>query len=138
MKIGFTGTRKGMTREQLDVVEFILRRNQGPSDEFHHGDCLGADAEADKIAHSVGIPVIIHPPTEKKERAFCQLAQQVLRPKPYIQRNHDIVDAVEMLIATPRQFDEVARSGTWATIRYARLLRRDIAIIQPDGTIALQ
>ncbi len=137
MKIGFTGTQEGMTQEQLNVLEFVLKRSQEEYDELHHGDCIGADGQAHEMAQLVGIKVIIHPPIEKAKRAWKPGAYQVLRPKPYLQRNHDIVDACDMLIATPRTKEEVLRSGTWATIRYAHKQHKDIAIILPDGTIQI-
>jgi hypothetical protein len=43
MKVGFTGTRKGMTPQQrVAFAELVitLRPTQA-----HHGDCVGADAE---------------------------------------------------------------------------------------------
>lgn len=49
-------------------------------------------------------------------------------------RNHDIVDATEWLIATPKKFEEI-RSGTWATVRYAKKVKKPVTIIWPDGSI---
>ena len=54
-------------------------------------------------------------------------------PKDYLERNHDIVDETDMLIATPGEEQEVQRSGTWATIRYARKQKRTILTIYPSG-----
>ena len=33
---------------------------------------------------------------------------------------------------------EQLRSGTWATVRHARKLKRPIVIINPDGTLLLE
>jgi hypothetical protein len=50
-------------------------------------------------------------------------------------RNHDIVDETELLIACPGELAEAVRSGTWATVRYARKLGRPIVIFWPDGSV---
>jgi hypothetical protein len=78
---------------------------------------------------------------DAKLRAWCG-GDVVLEPLPYLTRNQHIVKAVEtfpvrLLIAAPHQVEEVTRSGTWSTIRYARRSRVGIpiAIVQPDGTI---
>lgn len=43
MKIGFTGTRHGMTNQQKNQF-FKIIINLNDLKEFHHGDCIGADA----------------------------------------------------------------------------------------------
>lgn len=120
MKIGFTGTQRGMTDTQRTRVAELLKR----ASEFHHGDCVGADAQAHELALALKIPIVIHPPENPNKRAWCQ-GGLVLPPKPYLERNQDIVDQTEILIATPFEA-ETLRSGTWATVRYAR--RRGIPI----------
>lgn len=62
-------------------------------------------------------------------------------PAPYIVRDHAIVDEVQFLIGCPRKDIEELRSGTWATIRYARKQRRNlncIILIYPDGGIVME
>jgi hypothetical protein len=132
MKIGFTGTRSGMTlRQRITLNEMILPNFTG---EFHHGDCNGADREAHTVASRRGFRIVTHPPTNDKLRAFC-VANEVRDPLPYIERNQVIVDETELLIACPGGADEELRSGTWATIRYARKLKRPTVIVFPDGTV---
>lgn len=123
--IGFTGTRKGMTDSQLAEVEKVLSAYKGNHrlPQFHHGDCIGSDAQAHSIAKDLGYWVVVHPPINPEYRAYCE-GDQILKPLPYIVRNHAIVDACEILIATPAEVHEVLRSGTWATIRYARTMNR--------------
>lgn len=117
MRIGFTGTRDGMSESQKQALRVAL----GSASEFHHGDCIGADAEADAIARQLGIAVVIHPPTDSSRRAFCVRPGDVVRaPRPFIERNHAIVDESQQLIAAPKSDVEALRSGTWATVRYAR------------------
>lgn len=124
-----------MTDEQKEAV---TRRLKGVS-EFHHGDCVGADAEAHDIAYDVHQPVIVvHPPLNEKGRAFKQ-GDVILPQREYQDRNHDIVDATDYLIATPDSYTEKFRgSGTWATIRYAVKKGKTVYVIYPDGSTRIQ
>lgn len=112
-----------------------LHANQAPTvrHEFHHGDCVGADSQASVIAGRLGFRIVLHPPLDPKKRAY-NIADLVLQARPYLERNHDIVDACDVMFATPREMHEVLRSGTWATIRYARKCRKDLLVIQPERT----
>ncbi len=132
MIIGFTGTRKGITIQQFQAISFIF--DDSAPFEFHHGDCIGADQQAGDLAKLHGCNwLVIHPPTQSKYRAYC--AGDVMLPeKPYIVRDHDIVDACQMMLATPKGFKEELRSGTWATIRYSKKIERNITIVFPDGS----
>lgn len=116
MKTGFTGTQEGMTIYQSRAL-WIFLRNADP-DEFHHGDCIGADETAHYIAKSLGIYVVGHPPANPKKRAFTD-CDEWREPKPYLERNHDIVDESDEIVACPKSRDEELRSGTWSTVRYA-------------------
>ena len=62
-------------------------------------------------------------------------SDQTLPPKDYLDRNHDIVDQTDLLIATPKENTEVLRSGTWATIRYAKKINKPTWIIETNGNI---
>jgi hypothetical protein len=157
MKYGFTGTHHGSTQAQritlrallMELHEKLIAVTPLERHEFHHGDCVGADDKANDIAWDTGYHITIHPPVLIKNRAFCKagLPPQsissiailqnfiILPPKPYMVRNKDIVDDAARLFACPAGFDEELRSGTWATIRYARKKKIPITIIWPDGTI---
>lgn len=131
--IGFTGTSKGMTPEQITALRSILVDAEG---ELHHGDCIGADAQAHEIAEECGLLPILHPPTNYSKRAWCKSPAHLMRAeKPYLARNRDIVDETVALIAAPAEFEEQPRGGTWHTVRYARKQNRPIALILPDGTV---
>lgn len=131
-KVGFTGTREGLTTEQEVTVTNLLVVK---AKELHHGDCVGADAEAHAIALQQGIAITIHPPDKPGARSFCfgTNFDKYLPEKPFLDRNHDIVDATDVLIACPKQAEEISRSGTWATVRYARKKGKQIIIVYPSG-----
>jgi hypothetical protein len=130
MKIGFTGTQKGMTEYQKGFVRETLRKKK-PS-EIHHGDCIGADTDFHNICREVNpdIRIVIHPPEIDSKRSFCK-GDEILPVKGYLQRNHDIVDSVDYMISTPGEMEEVLRSGTWATIRYGMKKDKDGIIVTP-------
>jgi len=132
MIIGFTGTRDGMTYQQkkrlaeiLDVLGCCV---------FHHGDCIGADREAAELAFHAGHQIVGHPPDKDGLRAFFK-NDVTLPAAPYLMRNRDIVDASDLMIATPKEKEEQPRGGTWSTIRYAIKQQKNLAIIYPDGTL---
>ena len=128
MKIGFTGTQKGMTPVQKAEVAFLITGEN----EFHHGDCVGADEQAHHIAEIRKVPIVKHPSTNGKKRAFCKGGKEV-KPKPYLVRNRDIVNATDELVAAPSG-PEVLRSGTWSTVRYALKQEKLVHIVMPDGS----
>jgi len=142
MIVGFTGTQNGMTSAQYSELALVIRRLTKTMTEFHHGDCIGSDFEFHECvvktaSFSGDVPIVmgIHPPINESKRAFCNSGNiRMYLPKDYLDRNHDIVDAVDLMIATPEQMFEVLRSGTWATIRYARKRGIDVCIIYPDGS----
>jgi len=131
MKVGFTGTREGMTEDQKETLYKLLL--DPLPDEFHHGDCVGADEEAAEIASELGIQVVAHPPDDSKLRAYYEHNDKTLVPIPYLVRNMNIVDEVEWLIAAPKNRVD-KRGGTWYTIRYAKGNLIDNTIIWPDGS----
>jgi hypothetical protein len=132
LHLGFTGTQIGMTLEQREAVYQCVRAMM-PST-AHHGDCLGSDADFHAICKEIGIPLICHPPIEKKKRAYCKGFFRTRPAKPYLVRDHEIVDETGILVATPGQMEEILRSGTWATVRYAKKKMRKVFIYFPNGT----
>lgn len=134
LSVGFTGTRAGMTMAQASVVALLVKELAPTS--VHHGDCVGADAEFDRICEGLGITDIqVHPPDKNDFRAHTRAAQWPERP--YLERNRDIVGMCHVLIATPQGMTEQKRrSGTWHTVRYARDREIPRIIVFPDGTMA--
>src|SRR4030095_14184313 len=134
MTIGFTGTQLGMTRDQHHALQTLLQTYAKlPDPEFHHGDCVGSDSLAASTARDAGFRVIGHPPLVPYKRTFFD-SDETLEPKQCLARNRDIVDAVEILIATPKTMKQQVRSGTWATIRYARARGVQTIILPPAKT----
>jgi hypothetical protein len=133
MIVGFTGTQKRMTSEQYFAVYDLMRELK--PEEVHHGDCIGADDEFHSIACRLDIPVVVHPPSNPKKRAFNSGAA-IWPEKPYLERNKDIVMSSDILVAAPETDTETLRSGTWATVRAARKLKMKVYIVSPDGTVS--
>ena len=130
--IAFTGTREGLTKEQRRSLRWLIR--QMDAERFHHGDCMGADAEAAKVASASGCAVLKYPSTSKT-RAYSPIGKCVQEPKDPLERNKDIVLAGDCLIACPRGMEEERRSGTWAAVRYARGQDYLIWYVWPDGSL---
>ena len=155
MTIGFCGSQNGMNSFQENEVLRIFDNIQPQT--LHHGDTVGADSQChydflrwharndyeDRV-------IIIHPPVDFKKRAFVDdekkignsLREQLLKckhsvkiitlePFAYLERNRHIVDAVEKMIATPKEVEHTLRSGTWATIRYAWKQKKEVRVIPP-------
>lgn len=142
MKIGFTGSREGGTPLTFGVFNSLLLDQFADAVEFHHGCCVGWDEQACllvgycvrrnpvflRIGHPGDSPLLISDLAKAN-------SEVVLPSKKNLSRNRDIVNACDWLIACPRTQAEEQRSGTWATIRYARKTGRRITIINPDGTL---
>lgn len=136
MIIGVTATQNGLTQAQAETAHRLL----GSGDELHHGDCIGGDADLHAIfrVEAPSAKVVGHPPSDDSKRAFCS-CDELREPKPYRERNTDIVEDVDVLIAFSGSMFEILRSGTWMTVRIARkkLARGSkikIIIVWPDGT----
>ena len=126
--VGFTGTRVGMKSAQVEKLREVL----AGVTRLHHGDCVGADAEACAIAKELGALTAGHPPINPSLRAWTTNDRDH-PPVHYLVRNRRIVDATNELVACPGKLEESRRSGTWATIRHARAIGRPITIIWPTG-----
>jgi hypothetical protein len=132
MIVGFTGSRKGINQKQVDKIKAFLIETQ--ASHIHHGDCVGADTSFHEIGGNLNLSISIHPPDKKGLRSFCSPKGDGIshQEKPFIKRNHDIVDSCDVLIACPDTSKEKVRSGTWATIRYARKQNKDVFLVPED------
>ncbi len=138
-ELGITGTRIGPTKVQRSLMQEILQRAKGLGySRLHHGDCIGVDEEADKIAKALGYETICHPALGTRHRAHTEGHLVALAPLPPLDRNWRIVEASEVMLAFPQEITEVRRSGTWATVRYARHARVTSMIVSPFGVIRVE
>jgi hypothetical protein len=144
--LGFTGTRQGMTPAQQIALADIFTRYQ--PNVLLHGGAIGADGQAHNIAHEYQYndapPYFgVYPADmESSERWRRVLAHTDGRKAGFVYpvldplvRNRIIARRCHRLIACPAEPDEQLRSGTWATVRYARGAGKPITIIAPDGSV---
>lgn len=138
MKVGFTGTREGMTVAQQTAFAAWVGANRDEIEEFHHGCCVGADEYAGAQAYDwlhcgrvVGHPGDTKSLTSNRAKAYCH---EIRDPLPCLERNTIIVNACDVLIACPKGPGE-RRSGTWFTVRFARSCGKRIVIVWPDGKV---
>ena len=129
MKVGFTGTQIGMSQHQKE--QFVLKLYELNPKEFHHGDCIGADAEAHDIVREFfpDTKIVGHLPQSNNKRAFKK-CDEYRDPLPYLVRDRNIVDETDFLIGTPKHDEEILRSGTWTTIRYSRKIDKPRRILE--------
>lgn len=142
LTLGFTGTQEGMSDAQATAIEvwlstgdLILNAKLRGGVLAVHGDCVGADADFHRICLLCEPMRIRIRPSNHPKRAWCKGADEVMPVRAPLDRNTDIVNDCDILIATPKTYEEELRSGTWATIRRARKAGKPIAIVWPDGKI---
>ena len=128
MKVGFTGTREGMSQYQKE--QFALKLYELNPTEFHHGDCEGADAEAHDIVRMFfpHVRIEVYPPKSTYRQAFKK-GDFHHPPESYLTRDYKIVDRTDYMFGAPLQDTEIIRSGTWTTIRYARKQNKPLTIL---------
>lgn len=126
--VGFTGTQKGMSDSQKAQLRDTLERLEAKI--IHHGGCVGADTECDDIVCQMShIARVVHPSDMPTKRGLWHAGAEVLDAKLPLERNKDIVDACDILLAAPAQRHEIQRSGTWATVRYAKRTDKEVIIL---------
>jgi hypothetical protein len=137
MILGFTGTQDGLTETQSEELErFLLQRRPA---RVNHGDCVGADAEFHSLVRSL-VPdceIFVYPCVKTGKRAFCK-GDYAFDTAPPLDRNKAIVGASDELVACPKGCSEEVRSGTWATVRYARRRGIPVHILYPEGSAKLR
>lgn len=144
--ISFTGTREGMTKPQLEKVNYLLRDiwRDGYYHAWHDGDCIGSDSEAHGLVEAIRkeygdikVSMIGHPATTH-ERYHANNKFDIYWPrKGPVDRDKDMVVQGDVLIGTPKG-KEAVRSGTWTTIRFARKLLVPLFIVWPDATVTVE
>lgn len=141
MRMGFTGTRRGMTAAQKASFRSLMENKKPWA--FDHGLCQGADTEAHLIVREVlgeggQVEIYGHPGPLGDWRQSVFLFEDcwhLAEHKPFLDRNHDIVNSVDVMVACPGESTEELRSGTWATIRYTLKRGKPLHLILPDGRV---
>jgi hypothetical protein len=137
MIVAFTGTRAGMTDNQKrELWEFLQAEKPTWA---YHGNCIGADNDfhvellSYRAINKPWIYIEVYPCDIIQQQADCCGTADIINPieRPLV-RNRMMVDRCDVLIACPRTMTEELRSGTWATIRYARKLKKRIVFLRPD------
>lgn len=144
MRIGFTGTREGLTDPQLAwlYTAFEDGTADGTLTEVHHGACVGADATVHALALEYKLPTHVWPPTNSKYLALeCVKAHPLVivhYRMPYLIRDREIVRATTGLIALPKhdeQPDRMLWGGTWYTVDFAERMNKPVIICNPKGVV---
>jgi hypothetical protein len=141
--LGVTASRNGLSKKQKDWFLNLVIIDRPIV--LHHGACVGGDEFCHMVAmmysRENNIRVVIHPPED--DRLMMDLDPwrnepfvTILAPKSYLERDRDIVDACNRLVAMP---DGPYRphSGTWYTANYARG-KKPLVICAPDGKLSTQ
>jgi len=136
MKVGFTGSREGMSDSQKKRVKELLEENVENTpislNQFHYGDYIGADDEAHLMAKELKYDTHCHGPKSFDNR---KLNHGDINYKETECNFLLLVKYTNLLIATPNSIEsENEKSGVWCTVRNAKSLNKKIHIIYPDGT----
>lgn len=140
-RMGFTGTRKGMTEPQKRIVRVIMQVFFVKHKSLHiNGLCYGADRDALLIAHEIGYLIDGHPSTIEMsvQKDLFGLLHNLYAPRDPMLRNCDIVRGSDRMIATPGGMNEEVRSGTWHAIRQTRGAIKPLYIVWPDGKLTVE
>jgi hypothetical protein len=142
--VTFTGTKAGMSSAQLQTFHDVLK-DAGYVALFRHGACVGADRQAHNAAWGHVSVIDMWPSNVTQDMWAKHVKQHYDRNTPTIfsiqpihlplTRNRLMLIDSGLLIATPRETEEVIRSGTWTTIRYARKMKVPIVRIHANGEI---
>jgi hypothetical protein len=131
VKIGFAGSRTGMTDTQIQKVKEVLAKYDVV--EVHHGDCLGADAQFHDICTEKGLKIIVHPPLSKEFRAFKTTGSTtILTEKAYNARNTELVESCDFFIGCPAKWKTNPHSGTWKILECALQQKMSAQIFPKD------
>lgn len=141
MKIGFTGTRSGMSdRQKENLTKYLkIARNHScnyPSPDLISidGGCVGADYEFHQISKSLGYTSICYPGYSQKDpnnlscRADLSNYDKIEKENTFFARNRKIVEDCDLLIGAP--YDNSQNGGTWYTIHYAKKIGKKFIILE--------
>jgi hypothetical protein len=134
MHLGITGTKKGVTEPQFDIVKSFILEDTTVT-HLHEGDCVGVDHQVTLLfqEYKPNVQIVCHPPIKPHYRAYGPY-DILNEEKDYLVRDKDNVDESDYLWACPDGAERI-RSGTWTTVRYARKKGIPITIIMPNGEV---
>lgn len=138
LAIGFTGTRRGLSYQQLKSLTqamFSACEASGRVSCFH-GGCVGADAQFHGLSMALGASIVVHPATVLPHLRdnYCNSHRVLVRePAPPLVRNKAIVWNSNLVIAAPLELSEQQRGGTWSTWRLAKRAGKMTLLILRDG-----
>lgn len=137
--IGFTGTRNGLTAPQRSTLEQYIAtaadylKTSNRELRAIHGDCIGADADFDKVCREQGIHTECLPCYLDNMRAYC--TEAIAPPMAPMARNRQIAELSDVVFGCPPNFDRIKKgSGTWATIGFTKRYHTTVIIVFPDGS----
>jgi hypothetical protein len=144
--VGFTGTRDALTDAQRSRLKLFIKNLAPEVEQFRHGGCVGADWEFHELVAELrdqnNCEIYVHPSSIYYREYWAADWEYprnvpghftVLSQRPPLERNKDIVQRSDMIIACPGTQANVLRSGTWSTIRYAQELKRSGYVFLPSG-----
>lgn len=140
MIIAFTGTREGMSAKQVTAVLSLMKELQ--PELVYHGDCIGADTDFHNICillrgnrTNPGYPKLHLFPSNRSTRAHNEDYDFIEPQQDPLVRDKDMAKRCDRMIACPKEFKEVLRSGTWTTRRYGIAANKIIYTFLPDGSL---
>lgn len=131
MKIGFTGTREGMSDRQSTALAKLLANFAATSQIVYllHGGCHGSDEAARDAAIVLGVKTICYPGDVTQYVNNITINFECKQPIDYLTRNGIIVEQCDILIAAPLDMVPQRRGGTWYTIRKAQEYNKPCVIL---------
>lgn len=148
MRVGFVGNLSGLTSAQKEALICWVAENDFEITEFHHGDNVGADDQADTIVREFALAfcrIIVHPANSNSVRAFTsdkdwpydkpEIVVETRRKRPPILRNCEIVEQVDMMIVAPKTREPINHSCTWFAYGYAVKHKVRAILIYPNGRL---
>ena len=135
MILGFTGTRRGMTPGQRAALAKCVASLPARA---IHGGAVGADEEFNGFLINAGMraeDIYVYPASVNRWMLWVDVGNTTYSVAKPLVRNHVIARRCDYLIAAPATAKEVLRSGTWATVRYARRANKSVIILLSDGGV---
>ena len=138
MILSFSGTRDGMTHKQMETVRRLIAEI-APT-QVIHGDAIGSDEQFHQLVEihrkifNVSITIKIYPSDREHQRAYCE-GDTIMPQMPPLERNQLIAKDGDKLLACPKEMSMVLRSGTWTTIRKAKMFGKIVYVVLPNGDV---